>query len=228
MRNLLVKSVLSLLFFVTYSSKAASVYNEGQESLYKHLSSFIKYPGKAVADNLQGNSLILFSVADGKINDIKIDTELGGDCDGEVVNRLLSFKGYNEIKPGKYALKTTFSLSGATTAVKNETVNIPKGYEELKLTIVGFASKEVSVIGYGQKSKSGGEIMGISIKPIDGTASKGGLVLRGGDTWNTDKAPLIILDGKHIDKNALDGINPNTIESMTILKDASSTALYGK
>ncbi|RZK51440.1 MAG: hypothetical protein EOO87_17650 [Pedobacter sp.] len=228
MRNLLVKSVLSLLLFVAFSSKAAPVYNDGQEALYKHLGSYIKYPNKATFDKLQGNSLILFSVADGKISDIKIDTELGGDCDGEVVNRLLSFKGYADVKPGKYALKTTFSLSGATTVKKNEAVNIPEGHQELKLTIVGFAGNDVGVTGYGQKSKSGGDIMGIAIKPIDVNAPKGGLVLRGGGTWDADKAPLIILDGKHIDKNTLDGINPNTIESMTVLKDASSTALYGK
>lgn len=227
MKNLLVKSILSLLLFVSFSSKAETVYNDSPEALYKHLGSFIKYPNKASVEHLQGNSLILFSVANGKISDIKVEAELGGDCDGEVVNRLLSFKGYNEVKPGKYALKTTFKLEGATTAKKNETVNIPQGYQELKLTIVGFATRDVGVSGFGQKSKSGGDVMGISIKPIDGTAPKG-LVLRGSGTWNTDKAPLIILDGKHIDKNTLDGLNPNMIESMTVLKDASSTAIYGK
>ena len=51
MKNLLVKSVLMLLLFVSFGSKATSAYVEEPEALYKHLGKNIKYPNKATAQN---------------------------------------------------------------------------------------------------------------------------------------------------------------------------------
>lgn len=50
--------------------------------------------------------------------------------------------------------------------------------------------------------------------------------IRGLGSFNANSSPLIVLDGMPYD-NSLSSINPNDIESMTILKDASSAALYG-
>lgn len=50
--------------------------------------------------------------------------------------------------------------------------------------------------------------------------------IRGLGSFNASNSPLIVLDGMPYD-NAFSSINPNDIESITILKDASSAALYG-
>ena len=50
--------------------------------------------------------------------------------------------------------------------------------------------------------------------------------IRGIGSFNAGNAPLIILDGMPYD-NAFSSINPNDIESVTVLKDASSASLYG-
>ncbi|MCO5286317.1 MAG: SusC/RagA family TonB-linked outer membrane protein [Chitinophagaceae bacterium] len=50
--------------------------------------------------------------------------------------------------------------------------------------------------------------------------------IRGLGSFNAGNDPLIVLDGMPYD-NALTSINPNDIESITVLKDASSAALYG-
>ncbi|WP_293301301.1 TonB-dependent receptor [Pedobacter sp. UBA4863] len=50
--------------------------------------------------------------------------------------------------------------------------------------------------------------------------------IRGLGSFNASSSPLIILDGIPYD-NAITSINPNDIESVTVLKDASSAALYG-
>ncbi|MDR1814231.1 MAG: SusC/RagA family TonB-linked outer membrane protein [Tannerella sp.] len=50
--------------------------------------------------------------------------------------------------------------------------------------------------------------------------------IRGFGSINSSTSPLIVLDGAIFDGNFMD-INPNDIESMTVLKDAASTALYG-
>ena len=59
--------------------------------------------------------------------------------------------------------------------------------------------------------------------------------VRGGASLNASNDPLIVLDGVPLEQGGISGndgnflslINPNDIESMTILKDASSTAIYG-
>ena len=50
--------------------------------------------------------------------------------------------------------------------------------------------------------------------------------IRGIGSFNANSSPLIVLDGMPYD-NSLTSINPNDIESVTVLKDASSAALYG-
>lgn len=50
--------------------------------------------------------------------------------------------------------------------------------------------------------------------------------IRGIGSFNAGNSPLIILDGMPYD-NAFSSINPNDVESVTVLKDASSAALYG-
>lgn len=58
--------------------------------------------------------------------------------------------------------------------------------------------------------------------------------IRGGSSLRANNNPLIVIDGVPIDNDNTDGlsnplssINPNDIESFTILKDASATAIYG-
>lgn len=48
------------------------------------------------------------------------------------------------------------------------------------------------------------------------------------NSMNSDNPPLIFLDGQIIDKARMDAINPNDIESISVLKDKSATAVYGE
>lgn len=80
-----------------------------------------------------------------------------------------------------------------------------------------------------------GKVAGVQITS-DGGAPGGGskIRIRGGSSLNASNDPLFIIDGVPVDKdgiagirNPLNTINPNDIESYTILKDASATAIYG-
>lgn len=81
-----------------------------------------------------------------------------------------------------------------------------------------------------------GKIAGITITNSGGSPNGGSTIrIRGGASLNASNDPLIVLDGVPMEVgggvegsgNFLSLINPNDIESMTILKDASSTAIYG-
>ena len=81
-----------------------------------------------------------------------------------------------------------------------------------------------------------GKIAGVQITNSGGSPNGGSTIrVRGGASLNASNDPLIVLDGVPMEVgggitgsgNFLSMINPNDIESMTILKDASSTAIYG-
>ena len=72
-----------------------------------------------------------------------------------------------------------------------------------------------------------GNVAGVQMTSGSGQPGEGNsIIIRGYGSINASKTPLIVLDGIPYD-GALAGINPNDIESITVLKDASSGALYG-
>jgi len=81
-----------------------------------------------------------------------------------------------------------------------------------------------------------GKVAGVQITSNGGSPSAGSAIkIRGGASLNASNNPLIVLDGVPLENGGIAGndnnflalINPADIESMSILKDASSTAIYG-
>lgn len=81
-----------------------------------------------------------------------------------------------------------------------------------------------------------GKIAGVQITNSGGSPNSSSTIrIRGGASLNASNDPLIVIDGVPLEvgssvsgiSNPLSLINPNDIESMSILKDASSTAIYG-
>ena len=81
-----------------------------------------------------------------------------------------------------------------------------------------------------------GKVSGVQIMSASGSPTAGSSIkIRGGASLNASNDPLIVLDGVPLENGGISGnsgnflslINPADIESMTVLKDASSTAIYG-
>lgn len=80
-----------------------------------------------------------------------------------------------------------------------------------------------------------GKVAGVQITSNSGQPGVGSRIrIRGGTSLNASNDPLIVLDGVPLDNGTISGaasplsmINPNDIESVTILKDASAAAIYG-
>ena len=81
-----------------------------------------------------------------------------------------------------------------------------------------------------------GKVSGVQITSSGGSPTSGSTIrIRGGASLNASNDPLIVLDGVPLESGGVSGmgtnflslINPADIESMTVLKDASSTAIYG-
>ena len=80
-----------------------------------------------------------------------------------------------------------------------------------------------------------GKVPGLSVSQGDGAPGAGSTIrIRGGASLNASNDPLIVIDGIPVSNdaapgtpNALATINPNDIETFTVLKHASATAIYG-
>jgi TonB-linked SusC/RagA family outer membrane protein len=79
-----------------------------------------------------------------------------------------------------------------------------------------------------------GKVAGVQISANGGAPGAGSTIrIRGGSSLNASNDPLIVIDGVPIEggaagsANPLNLINPNDIESFTVLKDPSSAAIYG-
>ncbi|MBQ8441895.1 MAG: TonB-dependent receptor [Bacteroides sp.] len=106
-----------------------------------------------------------------------------------------------------YTSQRKESLTGAMTTVKSE-----------KLKDVTTPSVE---------NMLNGKVPGVYVAPGSGQPGAGGaVVIRGQASLSGTTAPLWVIDGVIVGSSAGD-LNPADIETMTVLKDAASTAIYG-
>lgn len=156
---------------------------------------------------------------------------------------------------GKFTLKVPrrslldVSFIGMVTT---EVRTTEKTFYEIILKDASFALDEVVAIGYGTQSKatvtSGvvsvkkgellssvsasplnnlqGKVAGLDIRQTTGQPGAQPVVLiRGGSTDPSNDTPLFVIDG--VLRDNMNGINQEDIESMEVLKDAASAAIYG-
>ena len=114
-----------------------------------------------------------------------------------------------------YGVARKTDLTGAVTAIKPDEKN-----HGLQVTAQDMIQ---------------GKIAGVTVNSASGEPGSGAQIrIRGGASLNASNNPLIVIDGMPMDNNNTKGmnnplslVNPNDIESFTVLKDASATAIYG-
>lgn len=147
--------------------------------------------------------------------------------------------------------KTDISVSLEQDVTQIENVVVQIGYGDARKKNVAGS---LSVLSTAELTKSKGtsfmdalqgRIAGVQVSSSSGEPGAGiDITIRGGNSINAGTQPLYIIDDVQIDVNAdevatssytsanvrynpLAGINPADIESITVLKDASATAIYG-
>ena len=164
-------------------------------------------------------------------------------------------KGTETDFDGKYSIKANtgdvlvFSYIGYTTVEKivgnSDTINVT--------LVAGEVLDEIIVVGYGTSTKQAytgtakvvkaetlesksvanvtqaliGEVAGVNVINTSGQPGTTATVrIRGFGSVNGNRSPLYVVDGIPLD-DSINSINPSDIESTTILKDATATAIYG-
>lgn len=129
---------------------------------------------------------------------------------------------------GKYTLKTTSgnAIIYSYVGMDSEELPIHSSIMNLALTENRNQLDEVVITGYASVEKTlTGKIAGINSKGMVGSNSK--VRIRGLSSISGNKNVLYVVDGVPYSQNDISRLNPDDIASMDILKDASSTAMYG-
>ena len=132
-----------------------------------------------------------------------------------IITMIDDSKSLNEVVVIGYGRAKKNDLTGSVTAIKPD---------EMSKGITSSASDMLV-----------GKIAGVDVQTGGGQPGSGAQIrIRGGASLNASNDPLYVIDGLAIDNNTNNGmsnilamINPNDIESFTVLKDASATAIYG-
>ena len=132
-----------------------------------------------------------------------------------IITMIDDSKSLNEVVVIGYGRAKKNDLTGSVTAIKPD---------EMSKGITSSASDMLV-----------GKIAGVDVQTGGGQPGAGAQIrIRGGASLKASNDPLYVIDGLAIDNNTNKGmsnilamINPNDIESFTVLKDASATAIYG-
>ena len=155
---------------------------------------------------------------------------------------------------GNYSIQASNDDVLVISFVGYQTVEIPVGSRsviDVALEVELSQLEEIVVIGYGTQRKKvatgsiskveakdlegykvanvqtalDGQVSGVIVNESSGQPGSGKNILIRGVSTNGDNSPLYIVDGLTV--SGIDNINPNDIESIDVLKDAASTAIYG-
>ncbi len=153
---------------------------------------------------------------------------------GDIIT--FSFLGYGSIEKKVTGNTLNVSLQETTKAL-NEVVVIGYGSttkKDLTGSIAQVSSKDfhkapVTTV----EGLIANKVAGVQITPRSGKPGAGSsIIIRGGSSLNASNDPLYVIDGVPLEGSnggpgVLSQLNPNDIESFTILKDASAAAIYG-
>lgn len=154
------------------------------------------------------------------------------------------------VSPGSYKLKASYigyqGLEKNVTVVAGQTMTVDfnmTGGTQLDEVVVSYGKQsrreitgsvatvesksleDMPVMQFGQQLQ--GKVAGVNVAQTSGQPGRGiTFRIRGAASMATGYQPLFVIDGMPI-TGSINNINPDEIESFTILKDASATAMYG-
>ena len=199
------------------------------------------------SEPLIGVSVVVKNTGIGTITDYDGAFKIDASLDSILI---VSYMGYNTQEIEVANGRPLNILLEENTELLDELIVIGYGVQkksDLTGAVGRFSAKDVDqqpVISIDQALQ--GKVAGVQITQSSGSPGAGmNFVIRGGNSLSSNQ-PLIVLDGYPIDMgsgnlslganvevapqpgtNPLANLNPNDIESIEILKDASSTAIYG-
>lgn len=182
-------------------------------------------------EGMPGVNVMVKGTTNGTITDLEGKFQINAPAKTSIL--VVSFVGYKaeEIKIGN---QTVLKVVLKEDALALDEVVISAGYTEVRRRdFTGAAGKanigdmlKAPVASFDQALA--GRVAGVQVSSNQGGPGEGfNIVIRGNNSLTQSNAPLYVIDGFPQESSNASVINPSDIESIDILKDASSTAIYG-
>ena len=174
-----------------------------------------------------GANVLVKGTTNGTITDFDGNYELDAPVGSTLV---VSFIGYKTIEVKATAEKQTIKLAEDTETldeviVVGYTTQRKESLTGAMTTVKSDKLKDVTTPSV--ENMLNGKVPGVYVAPGSGQPGAGGaVVIRGQASLSGSTQPLWVIDGVIVGSSAGD-LNPADIETMTVLKDAASTAIYG-
>jgi TonB-dependent SusC/RagA subfamily outer membrane receptor len=219
MRKILLLFIaLITLFFVTAHAQTRSISGkvvDGDGGALPGASVLVKGSGQGAATDANGNFKITIPSTPGVILVVK-------------------FIGYQSLEVAvgdKSILSITLKEDASKLLNEVNVVNIGYGTvskEAITGSVSSVSAKDIKDFPVATAAEAlAGKLAGVTVTTTEGRPGADILIrVRGGGSLTNDNSPLYIVDGVQVD-NALSLISPQEIQSIDVLKDIASTAIYG-
>ena len=160
--------------------------------------------GRYTLEEVDADATLVFSYIGMQTQELKVNSHTG------VLNvtMLDDSQMIDDVVVVAYGVRKKGTIAGSVSTVKSE-----------KLENVPTASFDQALQG---------QTPGLTVMAASGEPSRAATFqIRGTNSINSGTTPLFILDGVPVESSSFNSINPSDIESISVLKDASSTSIYG-
>ena len=217
------------LRLILISTALVLVHLWGHEMMAQNIkvSGFVR---DAAGEPIIGATVVVEGTGTGTSTGVDGEYTVSAPASGTLTFSILGYKTLSEKIQGRTQINVTLATD---SEFLEETIVIGYGSGQKIGNIVGsvatvssdeIASRPSGNVGDALQGKVAGlQIFNTSGEPQSSVSMR----IRGVSSLNLSNAPLYILDGVPVSSNVFTSINPQDIETISVLKDASSTAIYG-
>lgn len=195
---------------------------------------------------LIGVSIVVKGAAEGTVSDVKGNYKINVPSNATLV---FSYIGYTTQEIAVAGRENISIIMEESTETLSEVVvtalGIGREEKSLGYSVGKLGSEELAkVVHENVLTSMAGKVTGVTINSTGGAGSTVSMVIRGATSMSTDNQPLFVIDGVPMTSsvnnvggfgngnlvdygNAISDIDPESIESVSILKGPSAAALYG-
>ncbi|MDR2816702.1 MAG: SusC/RagA family TonB-linked outer membrane protein [Proteiniphilum sp.] len=200
----------------------------------------------ADGQSLIGVSIVLKGTAEGTVTDVDGNYKISVPSNATLVFSYIGYITQEIAVAGRSALNIVMEESTETLSeIVVTALGIGREEKSLGYSVGRLDSEELAkVVHENVLTSMAGKVTGVTINSTGGTGSTVSMIIRGATSMSTDNQPLFVVDGVPMSSsvnnvggfgsgnlvdygNAISDIDPESIESVSILKGPSAAALYG-
>ena len=197
-------------------------------------------------DRLPGVNVSVKNTQSGTITDVNGSYSIAVDANAVLVFSFIGYKNQEVIVNGRTNIDISLEATAETLQeVVVTALGIERDQKSLGYSVGKVDGQSITTVAQENLlSGMAGKVPGVTINQIGSVGSSTSIIIRGAKSLSTDNQPLFVIDGVPVSNgmnnfkvmgdrnevdygNAINDINPDNVESISVLKGPAAAALYG-